>query len=153
MTSHPHSPLMILIAYYVTSSNTLVLIIIIIVYITLLPLSLFPFYPLTSICSVLPIAPHDLICPEVQGGCHQRYLEVLFLFPSPLLPSFHVPPPLFILRMLIPLQRYRMEELQTVLGGNKRFTPLLCSLTSSFCSLLVTYCMIYHFHSILMLYK
>ena len=54
--------------------------------------SSFPFDPLTSICSVLPIAPHDPICPQVQGGCYQRYLEVLSLFPSLRLPYPHNPP-------------------------------------------------------------
>ena len=79
-------------------------------------LSLFPFDPLTSICSVLPIAPHEPICPQVQGVCHQRYLEVLFLFPYPLLPPLYIPPPLLMLHMLIQLQQYRMGELWTVLG-------------------------------------
>ena len=57
--SHPHSPLVILIDEYVISSNTLLYHHCIHHSVTLRSLSLssFPFDPLTSICSVLPIAP------------------------------------------------------------------------------------------------
>ena len=89
--SHPHSPLVILIDEYVISSNTLLYHNCIHHSVTLLHLLSLSIHSPPSVQSSQS-PPHDPICPQVQGGCYQRYLEVLSLFPSFRLPYPHNPP-------------------------------------------------------------
>ena len=112
--SHPHSPLVILIDEYVISSNTLLYHNCIHHSVTLLPLlSLSIHSPPSVQSSQSPhTIPYVLKCKvaAIKGisKCYLSSPPFAYLIPITL--------PLLTFRMLIPLQRYRMGELWTVLG-------------------------------------
>ena len=133
------------------------IIIIIVIYITLSPCSLFfPFNSLTSICLVLAIAPHDPICPQVQGGCYQRYFEVISLFLPSLTLISHIPPlnSSYNANTSAAIQWENCELFLASMRSswNKRFSPSPVFPYLLLLPTLITYYIIFHFHAILMLY-